>query len=419
MRAFGRKRRLPKYLKDYFLLGTIKKSTNGLSNGIEQLNATIKQLRKSLEEESVRANHLEGLVSAMEFQSEVKVRTKGEITDLKSELAASQSEVKVKLEEIQALKESLREEREFQSEVEVRTKVEITDLKSQLAASQSEVKVKLEEIRAIKESLREERETVQQKDIEISRLNRNVQFIEEEIERSRDIPGLEAELNTLRNKIKRQAEDLEITCSDNMKLTSELQQMQIRYSELKKMRGRGEELELLEAQRDVVEITPLQPPWKTWSWEAAVKYWQQVLADVNTLQQQNNSLIIENSKLLECNQNLTSIITNLRFLRHVETTAKTVVQRPRLKAHSVNCPHCEKIIKYRHNLETHIENQHGQRRQRKQCSICFSTFKNSGSLRAHLSKKHSKGIIKASQHDHIIEKEILDYVRKSSQDLPV
>ena len=232
---------------------TLSNSSTGLSNEIEQLNENIKLLHKSLEEESGRANHLEALVSAMEAQPEV----------------------------------------------EARSKVEIEDLKSSLAASQSEVKARLEEILAVKESVREERETVQQRDIEISRLNGKLQFLEEEIDlmktRTGDISGLEAEINSARKTIKLQSEEMEVGRSDNVQLTSELQQLQVLYSELKKMRGRGEELELLEvAQRDVLEAR-----------DAAQEYhasWQEALGEISKLQEINNCLSRENCQLLETNQ---------------------------------------------------------------------------------------------------------------------
>ena len=232
---------------------TLSNSSTGLSNEIEQLNENIKLLHKSLEEESGRANHLEALVSAMEAQPEV----------------------------------------------EARSKVEIEDLKSSLAASQGEVKARLEEILAVKESVREERETVQQRDIEISRLNGKLQFLEEEIDlmktRTGDISGLEAEINSARKTIKLQSEEMEVGRSDNVQLTSELQQLQVLYSELKKMRGRGEELELLEvAQRDVLEAR-----------DAAQEYhasWQEALGEISKLQEINNCLSRENCQLLETNQ---------------------------------------------------------------------------------------------------------------------
>ena len=117
--------------------------------------------------------------------------------------------------------------------------------------------------------------------------------------RNGDISGLEAEINSARKTIKIQSEELEVGRSDNVQLTSELQQLQILYSELKKMRGRGEELELLEvAQRDVVEAR-----------DAAQEYyasWQEALAEINKLQEMNNCLTRENCQLLEQNHSSVS-----------------------------------------------------------------------------------------------------------------
>merc|ERR1719228_1443700 len=188
---------------------TITNSSKALSNEIEGLNETVKLLKKQLEEETIRANHLEGLVAAMEKEPGV----------------------------------------------EEKSKVEIADLKSELAASQTDLKARIEEIFVIKDQVRQEQEIVQQKEIEISRLNGQVQFIEEEMEQLKlqggDISSLQAEINSLRNKLKLVVDELEVTRGDNVKLSNELQQQQILYSELKKMRGRGEELDLLQqAQRD-------------------------------------------------------------------------------------------------------------------------------------------------------------------------
>merc|ERR1712102_15905 len=84
--------------------------------------------------------------------------------------------------------------------------------------------------------------------------------------------------------------DLEETRSDNVKLSSELQQMQVLYAELKKMRGRGEELELLEAaQRDVVEARDLAE-----EYHAA---WQLAQADLEKSKEEKNTLLSENALL--------------------------------------------------------------------------------------------------------------------------
>merc|ERR1712106_422889 len=118
-------------------------------------------------------------------------------------------------------------------------------------------KTKVDDILGLKDLLRLEEETVQQKEIDISRLNGQVSFIEEEMEQlkksSGDVDGLQAEINGLRNKLNLVVDDLEVTREDNVKLSAELQQQQLLYTELKKMRGRGDEVEMLQqTQRDVV-----------------------------------------------------------------------------------------------------------------------------------------------------------------------
>jgi len=56
---------------------------------------------------------------------------------------------------------------------------------------------------------------------------------------------------------------------------------------------------------------------------------------------------------------------------------------------SVKCPYCEKVLKYRHNLKGHIQNQHGDGEPEAPCPICpDKTFKNAASLRDHMSRKH-------------------------------
>ena len=247
---------------------TINNSSKALSTEIEGLNENIKMLNNKLEEEKARADHLDSLVAAMEAQPGV----------------------------------------------EAQSKVEITDLKTELATSQAELKAKIEEILGIKDKVRLEQEVVQQRDIEISSLNGKLQFLEEELElvktQTGDSAGLQAEINQLRNKLNHELGELEEARSDNTKLSTELQQqqvitgsidlyftalhctvfyytvLQVLYNELKKMRGRGDELELLEAaQRDVVEAR-----------EAASEYkaaWQQAEVGLKTMQTENRQLFAE------------------------------------------------------------------------------------------------------------------------------
>merc|ERR1711892_858650 len=94
-------------------------SSKALSNEIDGLNETVKLLTKQLEEETARANHLEGLVAAMEAEPGVEAKSKVEISDLKSELAASQTEVKSRIEEILVVKDQVRQEQEIVQQKEI------------------------------------------------------------------------------------------------------------------------------------------------------------------------------------------------------------------------------------------------------------------------------------------------------------
>merc|ERR1712192_289258 len=225
---------------------TMTNSANALNNEIESLNLTVKQLREELEETTVKANHLESLVANMEAEPGV----------------------------------------------EGKSKVEIPDLKAELAASQLEVKTKLDDILGLKDLLRLEKESVQQKEIDISRLNGQVSFIEEEMEQvkasSGDSDKLQAEINGLRNKLNLVVDDLEVTREDNVKLSSELQQLL--YTELKKMRGRGDEVEMLQqTQRDVVSARDMAEEYHA--------KWQKVQQEAESLREEKQRLLREAAQL--------------------------------------------------------------------------------------------------------------------------
>ena len=62
---------------------------------------------------------------------------------------------------------------------------------------------------------------------------------------------------------------------------------------------------------------------------------------------------------------------------------------PGKSSKAVKCPYCEKVLKYRHNLKGHIQNQHGEGEPEAPCPVCpGKTFKNAASLRDHMSRKH-------------------------------
>ena len=65
------------------------------------------------------------------------------------------------------------------------------------------------------------------------------------------------------------------------------------------------------------------------------------------------------------------------------TTLNVIISGP------VKCPYCAKVLKYRHNLKGHIQNQHGEGEPEAPCHICpGKVFKNAASLRDHMSRKH-------------------------------
>merc|ERR1712192_341493 len=170
----------------------------------------------------------------------------------------------------------------------------VADLKAELAASQLEVKTKLDDILGLKDLLRLEKESVQQKEIDISRLNGQVSFIEEEMEQvkasSGDSDKLQAEINGLRNKLNLVVDDLEVTREDNVKLSSELQQQQLLYTELKKMRGRGDEVEMLQqTQRDVVSARDMAEEYHA--------KWQKVQQEAESLREEKQRLLREAAQL--------------------------------------------------------------------------------------------------------------------------
>ena len=107
---------------------------------------------------------------------------------------------------------------------------------------------------------------------------------------SGDVDGLQAEINGLRNKLNLVVDDLEVTREDNVKLSSELQQQQLLYNELKKMRGRGDEVELLQqTQRDVVSARDMAEDYHT--------KWQRAEQELESFKEERQRLLREAAQL--------------------------------------------------------------------------------------------------------------------------
>merc|ERR1711953_849647 len=79
---------------------------------------------------------------------------------------------------------------------------------------------------------------------------------------------------------------------------------------------------------------------------------------------------------------------------------------PGKSSKSVKCPYCEKVLKYRHNLKGHIQNQHGAGEPEAPCPICpDKIFKNSASLRDHMSRKHRGEKAAAAQQQQLLQQQ--------------
>merc|ERR1712098_79330 len=184
----------------------------------------------------------------------------------------------------------------------------------------------------LKELLRLEKETVQQKEIDISRLNGQVSFIEEEMEQlkinSGDVNSLQAEINSLRNKLNLVVDDLEVTRGDNVQLSSELQQQQLLYSELKKMRGRGEELDLLQqAQRDVVQAREMAEEYQGKLTEAQM--------ELTKMGEEKMRLLRENAQIRSCKNTTEDETTRDESATAVSTATSSTISQPLMPAEAV------------------------------------------------------------------------------------
>ena len=79
---------------------------------------------------------------------------------------------------------------------------------------------------------------------------------------------------------------------------------------------------------------------------------------------------------------------------------------PGKSSKSVKCPYCDKVLKYRHNLKGHIQNQHGAGEPEAPCPICpDKIFKNSASLRDHMSRKHRGEKAAAAQQQQLLQQQ--------------
>merc|ERR1719266_679110 len=129
-------------------------------------------------------------------------------------------------------------------------KVQIADLKAELAKSDETLKIRNEELLQVRKELRTKDEEIQQREIDISCLRGQEQNIQAELDyvklQSKNAGAIQEEAQELRERLSKIQNDFNISMSENERLADELTRQQALYTELKKMRGRGEEMDMLQ-----------------------------------------------------------------------------------------------------------------------------------------------------------------------------
>merc|ERR1719189_87934 len=199
---------------------TMQNNINSLSDEGTRLKKSISGLEESLDVKTKEAEHLQLLVSKMEATS-------------------GQDEM---------------------------NKVQITDLKAELAKSDETLKIRNEELLQVRKDLRTKDEEIQQREIDISCLRGQEQNIQAELEyvksQSENAEVVLEEAQDLRERLANIQNSLNVTMGENERLTDEMARQQALYTELKKMRGRGEEMDMLQqleqesrdSQRQIVDL---------------------------------------------------------------------------------------------------------------------------------------------------------------------
>lgn len=188
-----------------------------------------------------------------------------ECTRLRKHIANLEETVDVKTKDADHMRELVAKMESTPGQNEM-NKVQIADLKTELAKTEDSLKSKADEMLHMKRDLRLKDETIQQREIEISCLRGQVQNIQDELsilkENSSEGGSLKDENKLMELKITGLQDDLEATIRENERLTGDLHRQETLYTELKKMRGRGEEMDMLQemeqearqAQRHILDL---------------------------------------------------------------------------------------------------------------------------------------------------------------------
>ncbi|XP_059087343.1 sarcolemmal membrane-associated protein-like isoform X2 [Tigriopus californicus] len=182
-------------------LETLENSITSLTNEGLRHRKQISELNEALEEKSKEADHWEKLVGEMES-------------------SLSQDEM---------------------------TRVQIQDLRDELHGAERNLKLRQDDLLYLKNGIKSRDETIQQLEIDLSCVRGQVQNVEEELQITKDETSYVTNIKDENAQLKQRLVDLQDEfnyAQDHANhLTDELARQQILYSELKKMRGRGEEID--------------------------------------------------------------------------------------------------------------------------------------------------------------------------------
>jgi len=139
---------------------------------------------------------------------------------------------------------------ESSSDQDERNKAQIDDLREQVAKCEGAIAEKSEEVLAEKRSCRQKDEIIQQREIEISCLRGQVHNLTEEkntlSDQSFDVATTQEENCRLLANLERLQSDSDGAAGEKNRLRDELKQQQMLYNELKKMRGRADDMAIIE-----------------------------------------------------------------------------------------------------------------------------------------------------------------------------
>lgn len=200
--------------------------------------------RKSASDDELRTikDKLETLENSITSLTNEGLRHRKQISDLNEALEAKSKEAD-HWEKLVAEMESTLSQDEM-------TRVQIQDLRDELHGAERNLKLRQEDLIYLKNEIKARDETIQQLEIDLSCVRGQVQNAEEELQITKDETSFVTDIKDENAQLKQRLLDLQdefhYTQDQANHLTDELARQQTLYSELKKMRGRGDEIDQIQ-----------------------------------------------------------------------------------------------------------------------------------------------------------------------------